>query len=489
MGKNTFTISCPETGESLSCSINVYDPEILKAWWSYDEEGKNVYFFEKDDKRNVLRLGETMYFNVELRGVTVGNTLELQLFDKDVELGGVEVLRPMSLSGSTMPLGDMVDPDTDKFPDKPVIFKPEIKKVDGKKMVSFKVELQESWEQVITDDRQKYFNLDQNIELYFRARYKRGEKNILCKDVPADDNSILRVTYSDRTLIIRPPAPNYPFPEYITYKGEPMVLMDLGIKQLQSQGIQKLPDIFDKEIKKIALVKLGKGYMVDNFGKVYTGKRLRNKYKDLYTNSGELIENVKLGHNFKWRDGKIARTTRGISQYDFFASNGKRVTILRVLKNTANIFDSVFDFIDILKFGMDDDPTSKPLPLKLGPLTPLSDLAGVLVQEQAAELDALFEEVRQLQLDEAKLQGLEATRMCINYLNNNKKNKWELMPISKATANKLVAGEFKTFNELKRFEDNLEFSEDFNIQLLYRMIEDKHKEKIIYIIETIFIDE
>jgi outer membrane cobalamin receptor len=101
----------------------------------------------------------------------------------------------------------------------------------------------------------------------------------------------------------------------------------------------------------------------------------------------------------------------------------------------------------------------------------------------------LLEETAQQELDEAKLQGLEATRKAINTWNHNKEFKWALLPVSAETANKLLQGKFKTFDELKSSADEDSTRFDNKIEILFREIYNENKKDYDYIIETIFIDE
>ena len=90
----------------------------------------------------------------------------------------------------------------------------------------------------------------------------------------------------------------------------------------------------------------------------------------------------------------------------------------------------------------------------------------------------------------AKSKGLEETRKVINQWNHNKEFKYELMAVSNVTANKLLQGEFQTFEELKK-ETRSDFEDTgFNsVEILFREIYNESREDYIYIIETIFINE
>jgi len=133
-----------------------------------------------------------------------------------------------------------------------------------------------------------------------------------------------------------------------------------------------------------------------------------------------------------------------------------------MVKNIGHIFDA----INLVKSVEEDLDTSEPLPLDFGPLSLIADLAGVLVQEQKAEIDMWLEETVQLEVDQAKLQGLEATRKAINTWNHNEEFKWDLLPISSLTANKLLAGEFTTFEEFEDFnlENRTEYEYIYTLQ-------------------------
>jgi len=119
---------------------------------------------------------------------------------------------------------------------------------------------------------------------------------------------------------------------------------------------------------------------------------------------------------------------------------------------------------------------------------PIFDLAGVLVQQQKAETDMWLDEIVQLEIDEAKLQGLEANRKAINSWNHNKEFKWDLLPVSNETANKLLQGEFKTFEAFFEFSQD-DIDRELNIEVLYRRVLNTNRDEDIYIIETIFINE
>ena len=61
MGKNTFTVTINETGESKSCTINILEPEFVKGYWTSDEKGTTIL--------KEAKLGDTVYFQVDTKGL------------------------------------------------------------------------------------------------------------------------------------------------------------------------------------------------------------------------------------------------------------------------------------------------------------------------------------------------------------------------------------------------------------------------------------
>ncbi|WP_417236997.1 hypothetical protein [Bizionia paragorgiae] len=371
--------------------------------------------------------------------------------------------------------------DDEKFPEEEVVKKATVKNDKA----TVELLLQENWEAMIKDDHDNPFSLNESLELYWEVNYNNKYKT----ELPKDDDNYLLVGQNNKTLYIKTPAPNHNLPEFISNDGDPMLLMEFAKDFVKGKVKKKILSVAteqaNKSIKQIAFTKLKKGYMVDNNGKIYTGKRLIYEYKKMYSNTGELFENVEKGKNFTYNHGNGINTTKGISQYDYFSKNGKRVKFLGLVKNIGK----VFDVFNLIKNNDKDLDTSEPLPLDFGPLSLIFDLAGVLVQQQKAEDDLWLEETVQLEIDEAKLLGLEATRKAINTWNHNENLNWQLMAISNETANKLLQGKFDTFYELESFENSLEFPNTSKVSVLYRIVDNENKEKEVFVIETIFINE
>lgn len=459
MANNTFKLEF-EDGVTKSVSVEIKKANFIKGWWSYDKEGNEEYVF--GDKKISIPLEETMYFQLKTEGIVNGQEITFKLWEQD----------------KNILMTDWLDPDDNKFPEEEIIKKGTVKN----NRITIELLLQSTWESMIKDDSDNAFSLDTNLELYWEISYGN-----LKKELPNNDTDYLRVGYPERTLYFKTPTPSHNLPELISYDGDPLFIMklaeDLTIGKIKDKGIKFATNYIDVKISNIALTKLKKGFLVDNNGKIYTGKRLVYEYKKMYTNSGEVFEDVVKGKNFGYNHGNGLVTTKGVSQYDFFTKNGKRVKLLGFIKSISG----VFDIFDLFKFATDESDTSIPSGM-FGPMAPLVDLLGVLVQEQKAEMDMWMEEVVQEEIDLAKLQGLEATRKAINSWNHNEEYNWQLLEISKETANKLVAGKFKTFDELIDFDNEVD---DFNqsISILYRTVKNTNRDVFVDIIETLFINE
>lgn len=468
-----FTVSYPGN-KQRSTTIKFKEPSIVDGYWSYDKDGTQLYTQQiinskGEEEKKKIPLGNTMYFVIKTKDIRKGDKINLKLKEYDYIWGFGE------------DNFDFLNPDDENFPDKPIHIKTEVNTDNGLATISLK--LDERWYQVIDDD------LGNSIELYFEVSYTNKSGHKVEEILPKKTEDYLIVAPDDRTLFIKTPAPEHNLPEFISYDGDPMLLVKFSTSfikgEAKNKGLEIAEKVAKKKIEKIAFAKLKKGFMVDNQGKVYTGKRLIYKYKEVYSNQGEYFESIERGKDFgyKHKDQSL-HTTKGISQYDYFSKSGKRVTLLGMIDKIG----SVFDIFNLVKSAGEELDTSKPIPLDFGPFSPIADLAGVLVQEQKAEMDEILEESIQDELDLAKLEGLEATRKVVNTWNHNEAYSWHLLSISKETAGKLLQGEFRTFEQLDshRFQSLIE---DDKIQLLYREIFSEKKNEYIYLIETIFFDE
>ena len=459
MARTTFTIKMKSTGETLSQTIDILEPEIVDGYWTADKEGKQPL--------SKAKLGDTVYFQVKTKGIADGQVIKLKLYEQDKVFFMV----------------DCLDPDDDKFPEEEIVREPKIKN----DRASVELVLEEKWEGMIADDHDNAFSLDQTLELYWEVSYGKRKK-----ELPQNDENHLKVGYGDKNLFFTTPlASSYNLPELFTDDGSPILMMkfakDIVANELEKAGIKFVEQLAESAITNIVLTKLEKGYLGTNVGKIMQKSKVYTK--DLFTNDGTLIKDAKIASNSGYRTPDGIVTTKGISQYDYFANNGARVKLLGFVKQIGTAFD-IFNFAKVLlNYANEGLNSSKAPTLNLGPLTPLWDLAGVLVSDRKAELDMLLEEQVQREIDAAKLKGLAATRQAIKKWNHNKEYQWDIMSVSSVTANKLLQGEFKTFEELEDSREiNAAFSKETSI--LYRKVENPNRQGYTnYIIESFFINE
>ncbi|MBL4560885.1 MAG: hypothetical protein JKX79_07850 [Labilibaculum sp.] len=423
MGKNTFTISFDD-GTTASKSITIAEPSIIRGWWSSDREGNN--------NLKESQLGETVFFHIETKGIAEGKELELKLYDRDYYL---------------LSIINLLDRDDDEFPDKEVKKKATIRKIDRRGYATVELLLSEKWESVVKDDIEKFANLDKKIELYWEVKY--GDK--LNEKVRSE----LKVGFSDRTLYFKSPIDGHNLPELISYDGSPLLLMKLAGSKIKGEVKNKIGGLvskaIDDTISDIALAKMEKGSLATTSGQVYT-KNSQIYSRDIYTNDGKLLKDVKQRNNFGYKQGDDLITSKGLSQYDYFTTTGKRVTILGFLRNAGHLLD----FAGLLNNAKNGFDTSKPLSIPMGPLSPINDLAGVLIQQYSNDLEETLEMVVQDELAEAKEEGLKGVQRFVNKWGQSNDYKYQLLSISNETFNNLLNGNFKKFSEVEIFENSLD---------------------------------
>lgn len=462
MGTNTFTVDLE--GADKSVRITIAEPDFISGWWTSDKEGKTPL---KESK-----LGETVYFHVEVKGIAVGEELELHLAEFDYNRSGGFMFH------------DIIDPDDRKFPDDAVIKKASVEQRGSKRMATVALFLDEKWQGIIKDDHDVWFSLDEAIELYWEITY-----GSLKKSLPKKAGDYLQVRQSDRTLYFKPPALGHNLPELLSKDGSPLLLMKFikgKVKgKITSKAIKFAKKKIELQISDIALTKLQRGSLVTNTGRVQTNINADVYMKDTYTNDGVLIESLKKRKNW----GNANETTKGISQYDYFTQSGKQVQILGFLKN----FDTGLDFFDLITFGMEDElDTNSPLgSLGIGGLGALggafalvNSVAGLLVKQMKQEDDIFMEEVVQQELQVAKTKGLEGIRKFVSDWGHNKAYKYILLPLFEETVNELLKGRFLNMSDTIKFNHETDSIKP-PLFILYRVQMNNSKEQAVEVIDTI----
>lgn len=313
-------ITSPQIEGQATLEVKV--PEI-DGWWSSQASTDPKY------KITEARLGQTVYFILETKGVPDDVVLKLQLYN----------LEKLCM------LFDYLKPDKYKFGNK-VQF---AETVVSNKTAVIELELPESWTPDVKEDSGV-------MELYWRTKYLHFAE----KHLPVRENDYLNVRYSDRDLYIYPSKIDAAFPEMYSLDGFPLVVGVIG--GVHDMAKENIKTAVKKHIGKIALTKLEKGYLVDSNGKLYGGTTRQNwkrpvTEREVYTNEGIKVK-TRMGRNFTLSDGA---TTKGIDQVGHFATHGIKVKMIGLLKNLGNIF-SVLDLVDIMKMEADKDSFAIPLP-------------------------------------------------------------------------------------------------------------------------------
>ncbi|REH54962.1 hypothetical protein C7448_102495 [Tenacibaculum gallaicum] len=471
MAETKFKITLNETGQSITKEVLGYKISFFNHKWSYDKEGKETI--------NKAELSETVYFHTEITGLPNKTQLKFKLYDYD------NFLR------------DGLD--DDEFNEEEVIVKTEVIEKGEIRKACIKLYLDQRWENMVKKDTAY------DLDLYWQVHFKLPNYDTkLWAKVPKKTKDMLKVGFSKRDLYFNPIIAGHNLPEFVAYDGSPMVFIEFaksfGVKQVKkkAKGFIKNGGV-DKVISNIALAKLEKGMLINTQGNIITrnsqiyGKNFYSNngellQKGVYTNDSKLLENVKIRKN----TGNKYTSTKPISQYDYFSKTGKRVTFLRTLKKAG----SVYDFFGVASFMADEEATSKQLPIPLGPMSPLTNITNLITQENEAIFKEFFNEVVDQELLKAKSEGLSAVKKYIeswkrreNFQDYYEKGfEWRLMAISNETANKLLNGEFITFEGLNDYnEENTDY--DDKIFVLYKEKLNTSKNKYDYIIETIFLNE
>lgn len=433
MGNNIFTLHIPEIGETQSIPLYVEPLEFVKGWWSTDKDGKELL--------KKAKLGDTVYFHVNVKGLADGQEITLKLAELDYYFGV-----------------DNIDPDDRKFPEEEVVKTAIIN--NGKAVV--KLVLQDSWDVMIKDDSDELGNLDSTLELYWEIEYGKYKKAL-----PAEDEDYLKVGFNDRTLFIRPATKEYPLPELLTYNGEVLVIKsffaDKYKGEAQKKVINDISNVFKNKLDNFLLTKSKKGdYLIKMDGMLFKNESLYN------TNAFE---------------SAIGIDNKNIKSLSLISKEGVKLTALKFMSNLSNIFDvkEVFDF------AINDIDDSAPAPLQFGPLTIISEVAGLYILSKKQEVDRILDHERQQMLLYAKSKGLKNVKNFIMHYGDE--TNYDLLKISEKLTTELLNGKIKTINELIAYDDE-HYIHNRPVYVLYRFEKDKNKENTYnQIIESIFLDK
>lgn len=441
-----------------SAPLTVQKPRVVKGWWS-DINDKEI---------ERARLEERVRFHIETEYVPDNTSMKMQLFDRD-----------------------RLTPDDSDFDNEKVFKDIIIRHNKG----CLELELPESWTQDLADEPFVSYR-----KLYWKAEIGHTKKEI---------KSYLKVFFSDRTLYVQPSQIEKKFPEIYGSDGSQMVAMMLDqiVGYVRDQSGQYIERFISKMQTEIVLAKLEKGYLADSNGKVHSnitqsGKQRRIVFSELYASESSNIIHLegnkdkiiyKRGADF----GNTHTTTKGVNQFEFFSRTNKKVRILGALKNNWEKNMTRYDLAKEL-YNVHSGNTEGLMDNTLVTLgSVISTGVGIGVGAVLAmgndhwdEMDEIVNGaiIRQYteELNQAKQQGLNAVE---KWVRNNRQRlegvEYGLMPVSYETASKIWMGKFKTWEEMRTFDFDLEFKKN---HILYRRQKDAIRKEEIYIIETFFIE-
>jgi len=269
----------------------------------------------------------------------------------------------------------------------------------------------------------------------------------------------------------------------------------------KSKSLEKIAKYAKEANMKLALVKLEKGYMIDNMGVIYTNITTKGTQRKIikefiYTNEGLKIEVLK-GRNFGGvREGASYSTKpmdqiKAMSRYGFKA---KAWTILsKTSKNLTNLFDAAQLVLDL---GNDNRSFSS-IP-GFSPLAAGVAALGMIGDVEWGKLDQDIDKLILQEIENNKKEGLAKIKSVVNkYVNKLGRSKaqfgvpldpgefvYYLRGISKDTASKLLTGELKTIEDLfLLFDDGI----SPEVVILLKKVGHPDFVDTIYIIETFYI--
>jgi len=453
------------------------DKFFATGWYTYDYEGEK--YLKRDSRGPKAHLDETIYFHLNVSNkVPTGTEIVFQLWDFDMFL-----------------FHDCFNPDDDEFNGKKVFIKGKVREVNEKKRITIELLLDPAWSDDIAVE--KGILTDGCLDFYWKWNYNGIEWN--------SERFLLRVYFSEKTLIIKPAYQGYGFPEIRTADGnivvfspgiglidESSTLLESEIEEIKNKIESKIWGSVGEVIQKyrdklqhtIAVQQLEKGYLVNNLGKLEFSRRIYTQ--PVFDNSGKLYV-IKKAANFGYRKGGKKVTTKGISQLDYF----KDVGFFNKAANASRDLVSIFGFSDVVNFAMDEHPET----IMIG-FAPADFLLAVVAPELRKSIEESWDTVVFDLAEKAKDKGLQGLDEFLqSSVGQEKRYDFAKTRISQATLNKLLKGEFKTLEELKLSEEKLRTTIDsfeYQSKLIYTIFHyiknGPTKEQDLTLIDTIFIN-
>lgn len=425
----------------------------ITGWWSSKKSYDTRY------KITEARLEDTVYFVINTSGVRSGTEINLQLYNLE-ELFFLDYLCP----------------DTYRFNGKIETAETHIQN----DYAIIEIQLPRTWTKDVEEDGGV-------LELYWKVT--SCNMNGTC--LPKSKKDFLNVKVSDRDLFIKPSYINLGMPEVYTKNGEQLFFIKFIEDEIKDEIAEETIEALEYYKDKIALAKLAKGYMVNNEGKIYEslsdGSRREVYDCSYYTTDGRIIY-VKQGKNWTTRtgDGKIL-STKGINQYEYFANNGARVTILNLFSKGIGYWD-IFSSVTNMNASDNSKPLSVSLPSVTGScgmaISLLVELGGLIAENMYYKGEKLYSEYVHVELCKAKSKGLYEVQRVVQKANNSKTSnlRFEFIKVSFNLADKLIKGKYKKFRDFRIASE--EEVDDKNITILYEYFDSNNG--LIFQIDSFF---
>lgn len=427
----------------------------IVGWWSSQKSYDPRYTITE------ARLEDTVYFVIMTTGVPSGTQIDLQLYNLE-ELFLLDYLYP------------------DKYK-----FDGNIKTAETHIQNNYAIielQLPRTWTKDVEEDGGV-------LELYWKVTSSNMKDTCL----PKSKKDFLNVKVSDRDLFIKPSYINSGMPEVYTKNGEQLFFIKFIEDEIKDKITEEVAKTIEFYKNKIALAKLAKGYMLNNEGKVYEslsdGSRREVYDCSYYTTDGKIVY-VKQGRNWTTRtgDGKML-TTKGINQYEHFANNGARVTILNLLSKGIGYWD-IFSSVTNINASNNSKPLSVSLPGVTGScgmaISLLVELGGLIAEDMYYKGEKVYSEYVHEELCKAKSKGLYEVQRVVQRANNSKTSnlRFEFIKVSFNLADELIKGKYKKFRDFRVASD--EEVDDKNITILYEYFDSDNG--LIFQIDSFFID-
>lgn len=427
----------------------------IVGWWSSQKSYDPRYTITE------ARLEDTVYFVIMTTGVPSGTQIDLQLYNLE-ELFLLDYLYP------------------DKYK-----FDGNIKTAETHIQNNYAIielQLPRTWTKDVEEDGGV-------LELYWKVTSSNMKDTCL----PKSKKDFLNVKVSDRDLFIKPSYINSGMPEVYTKNGEQLFFIKFIEDEIKDKITEEVAETIEFYKNKIALAKLAKGYMLNNEGKVYEslsdGSRREVYDCSYYTTDGKIVY-VKQGRNWTTRtgDGKML-TTKGINQYEHFANNGARVTILNLLSKGIGYWD-IFSSVTNINASNNSKPLSVSLPGVTGScgmaISLLVELGGLIAEDMYYKGEKVYSEYVHEELCKAKSKGLYEVQRVVQRANNSKTSnlRFEFIKVSFNLADELIKGKYKKFRDFRVASD--EEVDDKNITILYEYFDSDNG--LIFQIDSFFID-